>query len=55
MKTARKGTAVKIENRLVVHAQFMRVLQDEGWDREAASKEALRMIEKIERDKEAKS
>lgn len=39
----------KIEVRLRMHAQFMRALEAEGWDREAASAEAYLMLKKIEK------
>lgn len=36
-----------IEANLRAHAEFMRQLEAEGWEREAASKEAMRMLNKI--------
>lgn len=37
-----------VEVRLKAHAEFMRQLEAEGWDRKSASAEALRMIETID-------
>jgi hypothetical protein len=37
-----------LERRLAAHAEFMRQIEAEGWEREAASTEALRMLKAIE-------
>jgi len=40
----RKREARVIEENLRMHATFMALLTSEGWERDAASKEALRMV-----------
>ena len=42
------GINSAIATRLKAHAEFMRQLEAEGWERKAASAEALRMLETID-------